>query len=103
MLRYEKYSYRPHFIDYQYRQHGLSSNAFSDSLEGYIGPRDKKPMSSMNAHYRLNIRTMDEGVECKNEISLEYLCSEYMLKSECESACGVGTTDGSCHWLHENR
>ena len=57
----------------------------------------------MNAHYRLNIRIIDEGLKCRNEISLEYLCSEYMLKHECESACGFGTKDGSCHWKPENR
>ena len=57
----------------------------------------------MNAHYRLNIRIIDEGLQCGNEMSLEYLCSEYMLKYECESACGFGTKDGSCHWKPENR
>ena len=65
-------------------QHDLGSILFSDSLKDYVGQKDKRPMSSMNAHYRLIIKTVDKGVECKNEISFEYLCSEYMLKSNRE-------------------
>ena len=55
------------------------------------------------SHYQLRVIMSKEGKECTNEISLEYQCSEYSLDSECKSACGLGTRDGACHWIPENR
>ena len=100
-------------LHFKYLSICFSENVFQQSLKSHkgnsdvnehnIGSNEKTGKDKINAHYRLHIRIIAEGAECKNEMSLEYQCSEYSLKSECNYACGFGTKDGSCHWLPENR
>ena len=73
-----------------------------------LSARDQQDNASSTSYTKNNWRyqlriSLQEGNECKNTMSLEYQCSEYSLESECKSACGLGTKDGICRWLPENR
>ncbi len=39
----------------------------------------------------------------ENQSDFENPCSEFLLQTQCESTCALGTRNGLCQWVPENR